>query len=210
MHGDEPGAAVLEDRSRWTVPRELGVALVAEHRDAVGSPPPRRGREVVERPSRVARRVDPQTERPLGVVRVDGRQIEMKVGRRRRRERLGIRRARRPSHTSGSHGGIQHGVAIRSTEAQPLRQRPHELFRADAGGEGGRLGDAEPAGDPARSRRPAEPRCRSTAGSPARRQSEARASSTDGAGGSHGVPTERSTMPPSCASAIAAISSRRS
>ena len=98
VHGHHAVGAVLEHRARRAVPGELGVALVGEHRHAVGPAPGRLRPEVAQAPGRVRRRVGPEQEGRAGVVGVDGVEVEPAEPPRcgRDRARRGTRPAPRP------------------------------------------------------------------------------------------------------------------
>ena len=76
VHRHDAVEPVLEDAAAGTVPRELDVALVGEHRHAVGATPRGDRAEVVDATGRVARAVDPQGERPVGVGGIDRGQVD--------------------------------------------------------------------------------------------------------------------------------------
>ena len=206
VDGDHAVESVLEDRAGRTVPRELAAALVAEHRDPVRATPLRRGRQVVEGPSRVGRAVDPQHERPGGVLGIDGVEARTEVAVHRHRNRTApgqrgphlVRRAARrgagPCPDQACAAGAT-GEACRPVPSCRRRRRS-----------AGRHVDAEPSRQPpARCRAAPAYRCWAVAA-----LSEESAATTDAGGGSHGVPTERSTTPPGSWSATSASVSSRS
>ena len=80
VHGQHALEAVGHDGAPRTVPRELDVALVGQHGHPVPAAPRRRRAQVVDSAGRVARRVDPHAEGPLGVL--GGDVVEIGVGHR--------------------------------------------------------------------------------------------------------------------------------
>ncbi len=149
VHGDDTVGAVLQDRPRRALPGELHVALIGEHRHVVDATPGGDGAEVVARAGRIARRVDPQRQRSSRVRLVDGVEGQLSVG----RERHGNRTApgEDGAHLVGGVGdlGVQHRVAVRTAQLQPLRKGADELLRADARGHLAAVdGDVEASGDP--------------------------------------------------------------
>ena len=88
-------------------------------------------------------------QRAIGVGRSDRGEVERTVGVGRHRDRPATGQDR--AHLVGRvrHRRIQHGVAVGSPQAQPLRQRPDELLGPDAGADlGDRHGDVEAPTDP--------------------------------------------------------------
>ena len=80
----------------------------------------------------VARLVDPQQQRPGGVLLRDGRQVEMPPVV--QRNRHGPASAELGAHGVGriGHRRVEHGVAGRVPQPQQMRQRRHEFLGADA------------------------------------------------------------------------------
>ena len=157
VHRDHAVDTVFEDgpsgrhrlHRRFTAPGELGVALIGEHRNTV-LPAPTRGRtEIVERASGVSGCVDPQTERPSGVARVDRTQIDTPVlihG-----DGNGAAPRQRCAHGIGrvADSRVQHGVELRRAQPQPVRQTRDQLLGSDAcSNTGGGHTDPEAVGEP--------------------------------------------------------------
>ncbi len=121
-----PVGPVLEDRARPTVPGELGVALVGQHRHVAGPAPGGGGAQVDKLPRRVRGAVHPQAQGPGGVVLGH-------VG------QAGVR-DRPASGQGGAHGvrrvaggRVEHGVPVRPAQPQPVRGGGHPLLGAHAG-----------------------------------------------------------------------------
>ena len=135
VHGDHPVETVLDDRVPRSGPRELDVALVAEHGDAVGPAPCGGVCQVVDRTCRVGGRVDPETQGLAGVVRADRGQVEVPA----RVDVNGHRPAPGQHCTHGIRGigdsGIEDGVLLRVAQAQEVGHAGHELLRAHARGQ---------------------------------------------------------------------------
>ena len=206
MDGQHPvrsaGPHIVPDDVRGRAfPGELGVALVTGDEHAPLPAPGCRGGQVVELPSRVAGAVDPQQQSPLGVCladRVGGQpQPELVVDRHRYRPQT----SQQSSHLVSGVGklGVKDRVPGRVTQVQPIGEAGHQLLGADAQRDEGRV-DADPetachpvGGGLAGGRRTG--RRRVTAGGAAL-VGRANAARTAGLGGSHGLPTDRSTAPP--------------
>ncbi len=155
VHGDHTVETMFEDRTAPSSPRELHVALVGEHGDAVPPAPCRGGAQVVDGAGRVAGAVDPQCQRSRRIGRVDRRQVQPSGLR--EWDGHGAASGQRGTHLVGRVGDrrVQHGVEVGSAQPQPLRQRAHELLRADARRRmGGIHGEVEAALDPACDRPP--------------------------------------------------------
>ena len=146
VHRHHPTQAVFEDGAGAVGPRELHVALVAEHGHAVVATPGRGGAEVGQLAGGVAGGVDPEAE---GAGRVGLGQVAQ-VG-----ERHGPASGQHRAHLVGrvADRGVEHGVAIGRAQLQPLRQRGHELRGPDARGQrvAGHV-DTQPPSHPAPSR----------------------------------------------------------
>ena len=183
------------------LPGELGVALVGEDRDAVCPSPRRLGPEVAQATRRVGRRVRPQDQRTAGVGGVDGAEVE--PARSPRRRGHGIRRGTRPASAPMAYVGYDtagYRTVSRSGSAAAGRGAPKPRApwcrrrrprRPSATSASPKRRTSHAGGG-----RRAAPRCRPRPGSPARCPTTRAPSTTSGGGGSHGVPTEQSTMPP--------------
>ena len=99
------------------------------------------GAEVVETARRVPRSVDPQAQRTRRVGGVDGIEANSPLGI--DRDGHGAASGQQRTHRVGriGHGRVEHGVATRSTELEPLGRRGHELLGADARADLGRRVD---------------------------------------------------------------------
>jgi hypothetical protein len=122
---------------------KLDVALVAREHDIVGTRPFSRAREVfvIRRlRRRVARFVHPQHDSPRRVRRIDC--VEIEVPTRSNWHRHGPHTRERGAHLIGRicDSRIQHGVAARIAQAQGVRERCDEFFRADARADHRRIG----------------------------------------------------------------------
>ena len=182
------------------VPRELDVALVGEHGDAVGPTPGRGCAEVVERAGRVARAVDPQARAP-------GRRRAASMASRSQPAALGQRHGHRPApgedraHLVGRVGDrrVEDRVAVRAcaagATAAGCRRTPWCRCRRRwrAGRRRRRTGGAS-TGWPHRAAR----RCRCSADSRARRQMPTSAATTAGGGGSTGCRSTDRRPHPRC------------
>jgi len=202
MDGQHPVEAVgpppCPRMVRGPVPCELGVALVTGHQCARSRPrPPRRPGRPGRRPG--SRAVDHSTSARSASASLTASGVR----RRRKCSSTGTGTALRPRggpHLVGRVGQrrVKHRVTRRVAQVQPRRQAGHQLLGPDAQG--------QPAGAHATPRR----RCIQSAaaygrpttgrgGVAARRSPSsalASAVSTAGLGGSHGLPTERSTIRP--------------
>ena len=208
-HTVEPAG---EDRVRLR--GELDVALVARNDDAVGAAPlgdPLEVRGVGDRRRRVARLVDPQQQRAIGVVGVDRVEVEVPVGVERHRHRAlpGERRAHLVRRVRNRR--VENGVEIGASQREEMRERDDHLLRTDARGDVRRRHvDSGPPGHP-RGGRFVQRRRSAEGGYPIDRgAASAAAAATRSGTGSHGVPIEQSTTPPGSASATAFRASSRS
>ena len=97
----------------------------------MGATPRGDGGEVVNTAGRVARAVHPQDERPVGGGRVDGLEVDASVDPERDRHRPAA--GEDGPHLVGRvrRGRVEHGVAIGTAQAQPLRQGADELLAPD-------------------------------------------------------------------------------
>ena len=144
VHREHAVGAVLEDRAGRAVPRELHVALVAEHRHAVGTTPGGGSAKVAQLARRVAGHVHPQAQGASGVTGVD----VVHVG-------IGHRPApgQRGAHGVGGVADrrVEDGVEVGPPEPKPLGHARDQLLGADAGGDvGGVDRHAEPTVHPGR------------------------------------------------------------
>ena len=133
---------MFEDRAAGTTsvggyraPRELDVALVAQHRHATGPAPGGCALEVVQGAGRVARGVDPQAEGALGLGLVDGTEIDppMIVDGHRHRSESGQLSAHRITRVRNRR--VQHRVPVGPSQVQITRRRDDELLGTDGGRE---------------------------------------------------------------------------
>ena len=76
MNRDDTVSTVLQNRLRRTIPRELGIALIAKNWDSMRATPHCGCTQIVNSASRIGRTVDPQQQRSLRVVFADGIQID--------------------------------------------------------------------------------------------------------------------------------------
>ena len=139
MHGQHALVAVVEHRAGRSVPGELHVALVAQHRHVMVATPRGHRSEVIESAGRIARGVHPQGQGPGSVSRVDARHVEPPT----------VVKGHRHRSTAGQDGPhligrvghlrVEHRVAFGGTEAQKVGQAGHQLLGADTGADGRRV-----------------------------------------------------------------------
>ena len=205
VHRHHAVASVLEHRAGRAIPGELGVALVGEDRNAVRTPPGGLGPEVPQATGRVRRRVRPQHQGPRRVGGLDG--VEIEAARPSRRGRHAGRRDTRPAplpwRTSDTRRPGTAPCPSRLAQAEHVRHGGDQLLGPHAGGDRRHrhLRQSEAAGEPFRCRLPQLRAARGGGVAALGVRRRDRSTATRGGGGSHGVPMEQSTMPPSCASA---------
>ena len=126
--------AVLQHALTFTIPGELHVALVAEHRYPVCATPHGSSGEVVEGSGWVARRIHPQHECAGGVGCTDRRQVEPAAGVHWHCD--GATPSERCAHLVRGicHGWKQHGVTVGATKFHVLRGGSDELLGPNACG----------------------------------------------------------------------------
>ncbi len=146
MDGHHPLEAGLQHRAGWPGPGELRVALVREDGHPARPAPLRLGGVVAQPPRGVGGRVRPEQEGAGRIGLGDGTEVEPTDPPRRRRNRDGPAPGQRRTHgiRRVGHRRVEHGVPIRTAQAQQVGHRGHELLGADTGRHRRRLDGAEP------------------------------------------------------------------
>ena len=123
--------AVLHDAFTGLVPGEFHIALVAEHRHAMGAPPACSSTEIIEGPGGVARRVDPQHECTSRIIGCNCRQIQPAGSSHRHGDRSAA--SQDCTHFIGRirNSRKQHGVAVWSAQLHVVRCGGNEFFRTN-------------------------------------------------------------------------------
>ena len=120
--------AVFESCSRLSLPRELDITLIAEHRDVVLATPSHNCTHVIKRTGWVAWRVHPHHECTLCIIRTDLCEVKSACSGHRHSYWPATRQCRAHCITWIAHSRKQHGVTRWSAQFHPLRCGHYKFF----------------------------------------------------------------------------------